>query len=241
MNTNWEKSDLEKINYILKRLHLNINDDYSFNNIYDSSKNISYRTYISFNDEFTNLLLEDNKEEILSILKLTKPIRFLVAKNKENELCIGLLSNLAKIDYNNPTEIFRVATLFIKEYSTLSYKLVEKYASKYTNSESFIKVIDKIKTSSNETEEEKYIRKIINQKLKYVNGIDKNYLIQPFINKCNSKLREIILNAFYIKLRSMNKIEENLNQLELDIYRSKMIEKQEKRKNLHGRSHITWR
>lgn len=237
----WNKKELEKINVILKNIRLYISEDYSFSNTCDEIRDISYRSLINFNDEFANLLYCNSKEEILNTLKLTKSIRFLVAKNKNNDFCIGLLSNLAKIDYNKPTEIFKLATTIIKEYSTLSYKLAENYVKTFKSAESFKKKIDEIINNPNETKEEIYIRNIVNQKLNYTNGLKDNELIKPFIDKCNSNLKNIIINAFYIKYRSVNKSEETLSKIDVDRYRGAMIDKQEKRRNLRRKAPIAWR
>ena len=200
MNIIWTKEELDKINEFLKKYNLEFSDEINYNvvvsNKYQDTPNF-LPTYLYHCEELNRLFMYQDKKEIYNILKRTIPIRYIVKNNKNNPLCNGLLTALANINPSDATEIFVIFKELLSQYIRISYNTAEYIADRLKDSKLIREKIEEIRSSTEETKEERYIKNYFNKLLSYTNGVFDNELFSSLIYKCYDNIKHDLINNLY--------------------------------------------
>ncbi len=207
----WSEKDLKQIKHFLNRINVNVD---LANKKVVSTKHISSIHCGNFNLETTsdiinNLLFNTEKEEILRINNLLKPIKIAVKDNQKNPLFFGMLSNLAELDEENPTSIFGILKEIISQYFGLIIRGTDEYCKFkgiYT-SEELVSEMRKIKTSTEITEIENWCKSNVWSTFCLTNNIVQEEVFKPIITELDNKTKKIILNKLDDKLLSIKRRE----------------------------------
>ena len=191
----WTNDELKRIKPILNKFNLKLNDDYSISEIKPiNSTNIYFRFYHNEIQDLETLFYFTDRKSITETLKLTSQIRYLVARNKKHPFVSGLLTDLARIDINDDTEIFTIFIGILSLYKKTSYNYAKKIVDCLKEPELIREKINKIKNSDIETPEEKHLKDYINKKLSFTNGIIDSEIFKPMIEKYNSNIKNNLVS-----------------------------------------------
>lgn len=190
METIWNKEELKKISNFLRKMNYKFDN----NNIITLSTNNNINNDI---EDIKKLFYLQDKEAIKKILNSTYKIKELVEKNPNNPLYFGLISFLSKINSDDYTQIFNIYKEILSQYAKVSSNLIS-ILTKDLDEINYISTlqfkIKELKESSNETEEEIYIKNYMEKILAYTTEITNNEIFKEIIEKCNNNIKARLIH-----------------------------------------------
>ena len=236
-NIIWNKDELKKIGTFLKKANYKIDDNHNIviSNRFNTGNNAFSNIMVNKDNEIKRLFYLQDREEIKEVLKSTVKLKELVIQNPNNPLYFGLISSISKLNINDDTEIFTIFKEILSQYAKVSSNLITTLTNnleKENYIETVQNIIEKIKNSKFETDEEKYVKDYMNKILGYTSDITNSEIFKPTIEFCNNNIKNTLIQYLNQKIiffyqRIDNEMQSSLNAYNYDKYR-KIYSKKER-------------
>lgn len=215
-NIIWTKNELKDIKkIILKSSNLKLNEDGEFVQLFTPQYfSYSYKRrkplYLLVSDELIDLFYVTNKEKVIEVLNMTSGIKV----DFNNRLHFGLITALAKININNPAEIFIIFRQIASLYDHIIYNIATKTVESFYDIGQAKERMKEINNSTEVTTEELLVKQEIEKVLSYTNGVTESELFIPLISKLNSLIKSRLITC--MEQIITNNIKKNINIMKRD-------------------------
>lgn len=231
MNIIWNENELNKIQLILRRFNIKINENNEL--VFHNYTGYFNESTIREKNELKQLFNYQNKNDVLNILNQINKTKQLVDNDKNNPLYYGMISNISNINQDDCSGVFIIFKEIIFQYSriigNLSRKIVETLKDPLIISEK----IDEIKNSNIKTKEELYIENYINSIFDNIEYIRDSEVFKPIINNLNNSIKQRLIDCLETNKNKILLQEKNRNDSNLKDYFSNVAKKIAKKRNLN--------